>query len=132
MRPQAGTNLPKVGSYNQNVVLDAIRSLGATSRVELADRTGLTAQTISVIVRRLLSDGLVREDGAQPPAGPSAGGKPRTTLRVEASAGYAVGIHFDPGRISAMLVDLSGRMLAEVQYEIHDSVLPEAAAALMA
>ena len=40
MRQQAGTNLPKVGSYNQNVVLDAIRSSGATSRVELAQRTG--------------------------------------------------------------------------------------------
>jgi predicted NBD/HSP70 family sugar kinase len=131
MRPQVGTNLPKVGNYNQNVVLDTIRSLGATSRVELADRTGLTAQTISVIVRRLLSDGLVREDGAQPSVGPSGGGKPRTTLRVEPTAGYAVGIHFDPGRISAVLVDLSGRIITTAEYEIHDSLQPEDAAALM-
>jgi predicted NBD/HSP70 family sugar kinase len=131
MRPQVGTNLPKVGTYNQNVVLDTIRSLGATSRVELADRTGLTAQTISVIVRRLLSGGLVREDGAQPSAGPAGGGKPRTTLRVEPTAGYAVGIHFDPGRICAVLVDLSGRIITTAKYEIHDSVQPEDAAELM-
>ena len=131
MRQLAGTNLPKVGSYNQNVVLDAIRSLGATSRVELAERTGLTAQTISVIVRRLLTDGLVREDGARPSAGPSGGGKPRTTLRVEPTAGYAVGIQFDPGLIAAMLVDLAGSVVAEVRREIHESVRPEEAVALM-
>jgi predicted NBD/HSP70 family sugar kinase len=131
MRQQSGTNLPKVGSYNQNVVLDAIRSSGATSRVELAERTGLTAQTISVIVRRLLTDGLVREDGAQPAVGPSGGGKPRTALRVEPSAGYAVGLHFDPGRIAAVLVDLAGSVVAETRREVHDSVRPEEAVALM-
>ena len=131
MRQQAGTNLPKVGSYNQNVVLDAIRSSGATSRVELAERTGLTAQTISVIVRRLLTDGLVREDGARPSSGPSGGGKPRTTLRVEPTAGYAVGVHFDPGEIAAVLVDLAGSVVAEVRREVHHSVQPEEAVALM-
>ena len=131
MRQQSGTNLPKVGSYNQNVVLDAIRSSGATSRVELAERTGLTAQTISVIVRRLLTDGLVREDGAQRAVGPSGGGKPRTALRVEPTAGYAVGLHFDPGRIAAVLVDLAGSVVAETRREVHDSVRPEEAVALM-
>ncbi|HWG22966.1 ROK family transcriptional regulator [Actinospica sp.] len=131
MRQQSGTNLPKVGSYNQNVVLDAIRSSGATSRVELAERTGLTAQTISVIVRRLLTDGLVREDGARPSVGPSGGGKPRTTLRVEPTAGYAVGLHFDPGQIAAVLVDLAGSVLAETRREVHHSVQPEEAVELM-
>ncbi|HTJ70753.1 MAG TPA: ROK family transcriptional regulator [Actinospica sp.] len=132
MRQQAGTNLPKVGSYNQNVVLDAIRSSGATSRVELAQRTGLTAQTISVIVRRLLDDGLVREDGAQPSSGRSGTGKPRTTLRVEPTAGYAVGLHFDPGWVGAVLVDLAGTVLAETRREVHHSVQPEEAVGLMA
>jgi predicted NBD/HSP70 family sugar kinase len=132
MLEQAGTNLPKVGSYNQNVVLDAIRSSGATSRVELAERTGLTAQTISVIVRRLLTDGLVREDGARPQAGRSpGGGKPRTTLRVEPTAGYAVGLHFDPGQIAAVLVDLAGSVLAEARREVRRAVQPEEAVALM-
>jgi predicted NBD/HSP70 family sugar kinase len=131
MRQQAGTNLPKVGSYNQNVVLDAIRSSGETSRVELAERTGLTAQTISVIVRRLIADGLVREDGARPAAGASGGGKPRTTLRVEPTAGYAVGLQFDPGWIAAVLVDLAGTVLAETRREVGHPVKPEEAVALM-
>jgi len=131
MRQQVGTNLPKVGSYNQNVVLDAIRSSGTTSRVELAERTGLTPQTISVIVRRLLAGGLVREDGAQPPAGSSGGGKPRTTLRVEPTAGYAVGVHFDPGQIGAVLVDMAGTVLAETRRGVHAGLGPEEAVALM-
>jgi predicted NBD/HSP70 family sugar kinase len=131
VRQHVGTNLPKVGSYNQNVVLDAIRSSGAISRVELAEQTGLTPQTISVIVRRLLTDGLVREDGARPPAGPSGGGKPRTTLRVEPTAGYAVGLHFDPGEIRAVLVDLAGTVLAESRRAVPAPVRPDEAIALM-
>lgn len=131
MRRQVGTNLPKVGSYNQNVVLDAIRASGETSRVELAEQTGLTPQAISVIVRRLLTDGLVREDGARPSAGPSGGGKPRTLLRVEPTAGYAVGVHFDPGEIGAVLVDMAGAVLAETRRAVHASVQPDEAVALM-
>jgi predicted NBD/HSP70 family sugar kinase len=131
MRQNVGTNLPKVGSYNQSVVLDAIRSCGATSRVELAERTGLTPQAISVIVRRLLGGGLVREDGARRPAGPSSGGKPRTTLRVEPTAGYAVGVHFDPGEIGAVLVDLAGAVLTETHRAVPAAVQPEEAVTLM-
>src|SRR5690242_3813611 len=61
---QAGTNLPKVGRYNQAVVLDQIQLADGISRVEIAERTGLTPQTVSGIVRRLIDEGMVREDGA--------------------------------------------------------------------
>jgi predicted NBD/HSP70 family sugar kinase len=102
---QTGTNLPKIASYNRAVVLDAIQLAGGISRVEIAARAGLTPQAVSGIVRRLLDEGLIREDGAAP----SAGGKPRTILRVNADAGYAVGIHFDPTEIAYVVADLAGR-----------------------
>lgn len=71
-----GTNLPRVGGYNQAVVLDAIRTRGPVSRVELATLTGLTNQTVSNVVRKLLDAGLVTESGHAP----SNGGKRRTLL----------------------------------------------------
>ncbi len=104
----SGTNLPWVGGFNRTVVLDQIRRHPVgVSRVELAERTGLTPQTVSNIVRRLLADGLVAESAKVP----SAGGKPRTNLTLVADAGFAVGIHLDPDVTSCVVVDLSGRVV---------------------
>ncbi|WP_405146147.1 ROK family transcriptional regulator [Sphaerisporangium sp. NBC_01403] len=118
---QMGTNLPKVGSYNRAVVLDAIQVSDGISRVQIAERAGLTAQTVSVIVRRLLEEGLVIEDGSLP----SSGGKPRTILRVDPTAGHAVGIHFDPGEISYVLADLAGQPVARLRTDVRPGLAPE-------
>jgi predicted NBD/HSP70 family sugar kinase len=104
---QFGTNLPKVGQYNRAVVLDQIQLADGTSRVEIAEHTGLTPQTVSGIVRRLIDEGIVREDGARS----SGGGKPRTVLRINPGAGRAVGLHFDPVELTCVVVDLLGRPL---------------------
>ncbi len=104
----SGTNLPWVGGFNRTVILDEIRKHpDGLSRVELAERTGLTPQTVSNIVRRLLREELVTESGRVP----SAGGKPRTNLTLNALAYYAVGIHLDPDVTSCVVVDLSGRVV---------------------
>ena len=45
---QRGTNLGRLGGYNQAVVLESIRrAVDGVSRVELAASTGLSPQTIS-------------------------------------------------------------------------------------
>jgi predicted NBD/HSP70 family sugar kinase len=108
---QFGTNLPKVGQYNRAVVLDQIQLADGTSRVEIAEHTGLTPQTVSGIVRRLIDENIVREDGARS----SSGGKPRTVLRINADAGRAVGLHFDPVELTCVVVDLLGRPLVKAR-----------------
>jgi predicted NBD/HSP70 family sugar kinase len=125
---QRGTNLPKVGSYNRAVVLDAIQLSDGTTRVEIAERAGLTPQTVSGIVRRLLDEGLIREDGATP----STGGKPRTILRINAEAGYAVGIHFDPSRLSYVVADLAGRPVTRLRRSVPSDAEPADVAREMA
>ncbi|TYB63958.1 ROK family transcriptional regulator [Nonomuraea sp. PA05] len=122
---QQGTNLPKVGSYNRAVVLEAIQASDGISRVQIAAVTGLTAQTVSVIVRRLLEEGLVVEDGSAPSRS-SSGGKPRTILRVEARAGYAVGVHFDPQELSFVLADLAGRPVTRLHLPLRPRARPDA------
>nr|WP_246082742.1 ROK family transcriptional regulator [Nonomuraea diastatica] len=125
---QLGTNLPKVGSYNRAVVLEAIQASDGISRVQIAARTRLTAQTVSVIVRRLLEEGLVIEDGSAP----SNGGKPRTILRIDPGAGYAIGVHFDPGEISCVLADLAGRPVARLRLPVRPGHRPDAVVRQMA
>jgi len=117
----SGTNLPKMGTYNVNVVLSSIQASEGISRVEIAQQTGLTAQTVSVIVRRLIDNGIVEEGGSLP----SAGGKPRKTLRINPTAAYAVGIHFDPREVAIVVVDMTGHELASSHQELSPTLEPE-------
>jgi predicted NBD/HSP70 family sugar kinase len=107
-----GSNLPAVGTYNQTLVLDLIRRAPeGVSRIELAARTGLSAQTLSNVARRLVAEGWVVE-GAPVVAGP---GKPRTPLRLDPTARCAVGIHLDPAVDTFVLVDLAGAVIAHAE-----------------
>jgi predicted NBD/HSP70 family sugar kinase len=90
-----GANLPSIGGFNRTVVLDAVRrSPDGLSRVELAARTGLSAQTVSNVT-------VV-----------SGRGKPRTILRLEPGSRYAVGVHVDPAVVTYVLLDLAGTVVA--------------------
>jgi predicted NBD/HSP70 family sugar kinase len=123
-----GTNLPRVGGFNRAVVLDTIRQHGEVSRVELAQRTGLTAQTMSNIVRALIDDGLVTENGHAP----STGGKRRVLLKVVPDAYSAVGLHLDPERITGVLLDLAGGVRMRSRRRVPDDASPELVGAALA
>ncbi|WP_167585948.1 ROK family transcriptional regulator [Kineococcus rubinsiae] len=119
-----GTNLPWVGDYNQAVVLDGIRRSPGTSRTELARSTGLTLQTVSNIVRRLLERELVRED-VRRSAAPRTAGKPRAALSVRPGTAVAAGVQFDRDHVVAVLLDLTGDVLDVARAE-RDGVGPAA------
>ena len=114
MRARRGTNLPRVGDFNQMVVLDSIRrAADGVSRVELARSTGLSLQTISNIVTRLLARGLVVE-GERRGEGR---GKPRTMLHLDPRGAYALGVHVDPVVVTAVLTDLEGGLVEERMFD---------------
>jgi predicted NBD/HSP70 family sugar kinase len=105
----SGTNLPKVGDFNQIVVLEAIRRVpDGLSRVELASDTGLSSQTITNIAKKLLASGLIAEVGRET-VGP---GKPRTILQLKRNARYAVGIHIDPTTTTVVVMNWCGDVTA--------------------
>lgn len=108
MAMRRGTNLPRMGDFNQSVILEAIRrSVSGLSRTELVVSTGLSAQTITNITRRLLDDDLIAEAG-RTINGP---GKPRVTLRLVAESRYSVGVHLDPSLLTFVLLDLAGTVV---------------------
>ncbi|MGY1500527.1 ROK family protein [Streptomyces sp. QTS52] len=106
-----GVNLPALRSHNAALVLDLLRTAGAEgiSRLELAERTGLTPQAVSKITARLRTEGLAAQAGHRA----STGGKPRTVLRLVPEAGHAVGVHLDRDEVRAVLVDLMGTVVGE-------------------
>ncbi|MGM7699469.1 ROK family protein [Microbacterium sp. A84] len=97
-----------MGDFNQSVILETIRRSGeGLSRIELVDATGLSAQTVTNITRRLLDDGIIEEAG-RTITGP---GKPRTTLRLNADSRLSIGVHLDPAVMTFVLLDLSGSVI---------------------
>ncbi|WSW34830.1 ROK family transcriptional regulator [Streptomyces canus] len=110
-RTNGGANLLALRSHNTALVLDLLRGAGADgiSRLELAERTGLTPQAVSKITARLREEGLAVEAGHRA----STGGKRRTVLRLVPGAGHAVGVHLDRDALRTGLVDLAGTVVAE-------------------
>ncbi|MET4783144.1 ROK family transcriptional regulator [Glaciihabitans sp. UYNi722] len=104
---QRGSNLPLVADYNQVLVVDSIRRHSKLSRVELADQTGLSSQTVSNICRRLVEQGLIQESGRVT----GALGKLRSVYQINPSSRCAIGLHIDPARTVVALVDLSGQVM---------------------
>ncbi|MDX3096196.1 ROK family transcriptional regulator [Streptomyces sp. ME19-03-3] len=105
----SGANLPALRSHNTALVLGLLRAATARegpgiSRLELADRTGLTPQAVSKITARLRADGLLDEAGRGAPTG----GKPRTLLRLARRARFAAGVHLDRDELTVVLADLAG------------------------
>ncbi|MQY32236.1 N-acetylmannosamine kinase [Streptomyces sp. RB17] len=112
----AGANLGAVRSHNTALVLGLLRDAGTDgiSRLELAERTGLTPQAVSKITARLREQGLAAEAGRRA----STGGKPRTVLRLVPEAGHAVGVHLDRDELRVVLVDLDGAVVGERRAEL--------------
>ncbi|MFE7153969.1 ROK family transcriptional regulator [Streptomyces sp. NPDC057636] len=110
-RAYSGVNLAVLRGHNAALVLDLLRTAGdeGISRLELAERTGLTPQGVSKITARLREQGLVTDTGRRA----STGGKPRTVLRLVPDAGYAVGLHLDRDELTAVVVDLAGAVVTE-------------------
>ncbi|WUV20593.1 ROK family transcriptional regulator [Streptomyces sp. NBC_01485] len=98
-------------NHNAALVLDLLRTAGpdGISRLELAERTGLTPQAVSKITARLRQEGLAAEAGHRA----STGGKPRTVLRLVPEAGHAIGVHLDRDELRVVLAELDGRVVGE-------------------
>jgi predicted NBD/HSP70 family sugar kinase len=101
-----GVNLRDVREHNRALLLTHILRAGGLSRVELAERTGLTQQAVSKIVPELLDAGLLDEQ-RQPSTGV---GKPRTQLTIRAGARHALGARLDRDEYRVLRTNLIGEV----------------------
>lgn len=96
---------------NLRTTLELVSTEGATSRAEIARRTGLSRAAVSSLVGELIEQDLLRELGQ----GESAGGKPPTLLALNERARDIVAIDLGNQPFQAALVDLSGRIRARTK-----------------
>ncbi|MGY8664299.1 ROK family transcriptional regulator [Bradyrhizobium sp. UFLA05-109] len=108
-----GTNLVGVRAYNERLVLSLVRRFSSLPKAEIARLTGLSAQTASVIVKALESDGLLLR--MEPNRGRV--GQPSVPLKLNPDGAFALGLHIGRRTASLMLMDFVG----SVRDQIHCS-----------
>lgn len=98
---QAGTRL-----YNERLLLSLARRHQSLPKAELARLTGLSAQTVSVIVNRLESEGLLKRQDVQR----GKVGQPSVPYALNPDAAYSVGLKIGRRGTELVLVDFIGRV----------------------
>ncbi len=109
--PSGGANQARVRAYNERLVLSLVRRHGALSRAEIARRSGLTAQAVTVIIRQLEEEGLLLR-GA-----PVRGrvGQPSTPMRLNPEGAFGLGLEIGRRGAVLMLMDFAGAVRAKRQ-----------------
>jgi predicted NBD/HSP70 family sugar kinase len=102
-----GTNQEFGRPYNRRIVLETIRLSAPISRGEIAQKVGLTVQTVSTIIRELDQQGFVT--GSR--EGSKGRGYPPTTLAINPEGGFAIGLHVTPIGVDAGLINLAGDII---------------------
>ncbi|MEO0544407.1 MAG: ROK family transcriptional regulator [Pseudomonadota bacterium] len=100
----AGMNAIAVRSYNERLVLSLLLQNDGLSRMEIGQRTGLSAQTVSVLVRSLEQEGLVSQGEAKK----GRIGPPTIPLSLNATGAYSVGISIGHKQTDVVLIDFVG------------------------
>ncbi len=120
-----GSSQGGLRQYNERVVLQAIRQQGALPAAEIARATQLTAQTISLITKRLLDDGLLKK--GEPLRGKV--GQPSIPLSLDPDGAYSVGIKVGRRSMDVLLIDFTGavreRSTLDYRFPDPDELLAE-------
>ena len=93
-----GSNQTRLRAYNERLVMSLVRRHGSLAKADIARRTGLSPQTVSVIMRALERDSLLVR--GEPVRGRV--GQPSVPMALNPDAVFSVGLKI--GRRSADLV----------------------------
>lgn len=103
-----GANQIVVRDHNERLLLSMIHRNGALASADIARRTGLSPQTVSVILRKLEADGLLIK--GDPVRGKV--GKPLTPVALRPSGVLSLGLKIGRRTCELALMDISGAFRA--------------------
>lgn len=107
-----GTNQSGMRDYNERLVLSLVRQHGALAKSDIARMTGLSAQTISVIMRELESEGLLLRQ--EPIRGRI--GQPSVPMALNPDGAFFLGLKIGRRSAELVLIDFLGKVRAMLQY----------------
>ena len=103
-----GTNQSGMRAHNERLVLSLVRHQGALAKSDIARMTGLSAQTVSVIMRSLEQDGLLLR--GEPVRGRI--GQPSVPMSLNAAGAFFVGLKIGRRSADLTMIDFLGRVRA--------------------
>jgi len=106
-----GSNQSDLRDRNERLVLTIIRRAGPLPKAEIARRTGLSAQTVSVIIRDLEARGLLQK-------GEKLRGKvgqPSVPMQLSPKGAYFLGLKVGRRSAELVLVDFVGKELGHIE-----------------
>ena len=110
-----GTSQNGVRIYHQRLALSLIRKHGSLPKAEIAKLTGLSAQTVSVIVRQLEIEQLVIKE--KPLRGKV--GQPLVPFSLNPDGAYSIGLKVGRHSGDLILLDLTGKIRRKVHRAYH-------------
>jgi len=106
---------------NERLVLSMIRRQGAMAKAELARESGLSAQTVSVIMRQLEADGLlVKGDPVRGKVG-----QPSVPMRLRPDGALFLGLKVGRRSVELVMTDFLGKVLHR-RINVHSHPTPHA------
>jgi predicted NBD/HSP70 family sugar kinase len=110
-RYHRGTNQSGMRAYNERLVLSLVRRHGGLAKTEIARLTGLSAQTVSVIMRELEEDGLLVRN--EPVRGRI--GQPSIPMSLNPEGAFFLGLKIGRRSAELVLIDFLGTVRAMLQ-----------------
>ena len=121
-----GTNPTRAGERNERLVLEAILRAGESTRLQLAEQTGLSPAAIANITQRLNDRGFVFEKGRRT----GVRGMPAIRFAVNPDGCFSYGVNIDRDHVTLVALDLTGAVRARYTEEI-DFAAPRAVTAFI-
>jgi predicted NBD/HSP70 family sugar kinase len=97
--------------YNERVVLTLVREHGSLAKTDIARMTGLSAQTVSVIMRELEAEGLLLRQAPQR----GKVGQPSIPMALNPDGAYFIGLKIGRRSAELVLIDFLGSVRAMQQ-----------------
>ncbi|MFF7177012.1 ROK family protein [Streptomyces sp. NPDC008121] len=114
---RSGRTVRDLRRENRTAVLRRLYFDGPMSRLVLGPATGLSSGSVSNVVAELVAEGLVEEAGSVD----SAGGRPRTLLRISPASSCMIGVDIGETRVRIELFDLTLTELARAERPLASS-----------
>ncbi len=125
-----GGNQGGLKEFNERLVLHVIRRSDGIPGADIARQTGLSVQSVSRIVNRLLHDQLLVKQNRRRVKGKV--GQPSVPISLNPDGAYSIGVKLGRRSLDVLVVDFVGNILRQIteRYEYPDParVLPQAKA----
>ncbi|MDI6026585.1 ROK family transcriptional regulator [Corticibacterium sp. UT-5YL-CI-8] len=106
-----GTNQSGMRDRNERLVLSLVRQHGSLAKSDIARMTGLSAQTVSVIMRELESEGLLlRREKVRGKVG-----QPLIPMALNPDGAYFIGLKIGRRSAELVLIDFLGNLRLSLQ-----------------